>query len=68
MKFKTLDEMNEFMSKYDPFEIGENENEKDYLEIINKHIKTDIIDKGKELKPFILNNLLIKLENKYNWY
>jgi hypothetical protein len=67
MKFKTLDEMNEFMSKYDPFEIGEGENEKEYLSVINKYIKKDIVDKGKELSGSKLNRLLMKLEDKYGW-
>jgi hypothetical protein len=68
MKFKNLDEMNEFMSKYDPFEIGESESEKTYLKVINKHIKSDIVDKGKTLTPGKLNGLLMRLEDKYDWY
>jgi hypothetical protein len=67
MKFKSLDEMNEFMSKYDPFEIGRYEREKKYLDKINDHIKKDIIDKGKILNPSKLNSLLMRLEMKYDW-
>jgi hypothetical protein len=67
MKFKSLDEMNEFMSKYDPFEIGEGEEDKTYLNVINKHIKKDIVDKGKILTPSKLNSLLMRLEMKYDW-
>ena len=67
MKFETLEEMNEFLDKYDPFEIGEGEEDETYLEIINKYIKKDIEDKGKTLTPSKLNSLLMKLENKYDW-
>jgi hypothetical protein len=67
MKFKSLDEMNDFMSKYDPFEIGEGEEDKTYLDVINKHIEKDIVEKGKKLTPAKLNSLLMRLEMKYDW-
>ena len=67
MKFKTLNQLNAFINKYDPFEIGPREKESKYLTIINKHIKQDVVDKGKVLTPSKLNSLLMKLEDKYGW-
>lgn len=63
---KNLNELNEYLMSgdYDPFEIGENENENEIMKVINEYIQTDILDKGKKLTPSKLNGLLIKLENK----
>jgi hypothetical protein len=38
------------------------------FKIIKKHIKLDILDKGKKLTPSKLNSLIVRLEDKYDWY
>ena len=64
--FKSIDDMSKYLVKggYDELDgYGAKE-----LSIINKHIKSDILDKGKELTPKSLNSLIVKLESKYGWY
>jgi len=41
---------------------------KKQLSIINKHIKSDILDKGKKLTPKSLDSLIAMLEEEYGWY
>lgn len=64
--FKSIDDMSNYLVKggYDELDgYGVKE-----LPIINKHIKSDILDKGKELTPRNLNSLIVRLETKYDWY
>jgi CO dehydrogenase/acetyl-CoA synthase epsilon subunit len=64
--FKSINDMNKYLTDgdYDGLDgYGKKE-----LSIINKHIKSDILDKGKELTPRSLNSLIVRLENKYDWY
>jgi hypothetical protein len=64
--FKSIKDMNDYLVKgdYDSLDgYGMEE-----FSIINKHIKSDILDKDKKLTPKSLNSLIVKLEDKYNWY
>lgn len=64
--FKSINDMSDYLKKGDYDELdGYGVKE---LPIINKHIKSDILDKGKELTPRSLNSLIVKLETKYGWY
>ena len=65
--FKSIDDMSEYLIKggYDElygYEDGEE------FPIIMKHIQSDILDKGKKLTPSNFNSLVMRLENKYDWY
>ena len=64
--FKSINDMSNYLTDggYDELDgYGVKE-----LSIINKHIKSDILDKGKELTPRSLNSLIVRLETKYGWY
>jgi hypothetical protein len=64
-EFKSINDMSKYLEDggYDELDgYGSKE-----LPIINKHIQSDIIDKGKKLTPRSLNSLIVKLEDKYNW-
>jgi hypothetical protein len=64
--FESINDMSSYLEKggYDELDgYGSKE-----LSIINKHIKSDILDKGKTLSPSKLNSLIVKLEDKYGWY
>ena len=64
--FNSIRDMNDFLVKggYDELDgYGDEE-----FKIIKKHIKSDILDKGKKLTPSSLNSLIVGLENKYDWY
>jgi hypothetical protein len=64
--FESINDMSSYLEKggYDELDgYGSKE-----LSIINKHIKSDILDKGKTLSPSKLNSLIVKLEDKYSWY
>jgi thermostable 8-oxoguanine DNA glycosylase len=64
--FKSIKDMNDYLVKgdYDSLDgYGMEE-----FSIINKHIKSDILDKDKKLTPKSLNSLIVKLEDKYDWY
>lgn len=65
--FKSIDDMSFYLEKddYDPMD-GYKDDE--HLDTINNHIKSDILDKNKNLTPARLNSLLVRLEKKYNWY
>ena len=64
--FKSISDMNNYLKKGDYDELDGYSSKE--LSIINKHIKSDILDKGKTLSPSKLNSLIIKLEDKYGWY
>lgn len=66
VSFNSIESMNDYLINggYDELDGYGNKE----LNIINKHIKSDIIDAGKTLNPRLLNSLLVKLERKYNWY
>jgi hypothetical protein len=63
--FKSLDQMNDYLEKggWDPYEVADEQAEKKGLMLINKYIKSNILDKGKTLSPNKLNALLIKIED-----
>jgi len=63
--FKSLDQMNDYLEKggWDPYEVADEKAEKKGLMLINKYIKSNILDKGKTLSPNKLNALLIKIED-----
>jgi hypothetical protein len=64
--FKSISDMSNYLKKGDYDELDGYSSKE--LSIINKHIKSDILDKGKTLSPSKLNSLIIKLEDKYGWY
>jgi hypothetical protein len=57
--------MNDYLEKggWDPYEVADEKAEKKGLMLINKYIKSNILDKGKTLSPNKLNALLIKIED-----
>jgi hypothetical protein len=63
--FKSLDQMNDYLEKggWDPYEVADEKAEKKGLMLINKYIKSNILDKGKTLSPNKLNALLMKIED-----
>ena len=63
--FKSLDQMNDYLEKdgWDPYEVEDEQAEKKGLMLINKYIKSNILDKGKTLSPNKLNALLMKIED-----
>ena len=64
--FNSIKDMSNFLVKGDYDELDGYGNEE--FKIIKKHIKSDILDNGKELTPSRLNSLIVRLENKYGWY
>ena len=63
--FKSISDMSNYLKKGDYDELDGYSSKE--LSIINKHIKSDILDKGKTLSPSKLNSLIVKLEDKYGW-
>jgi coenzyme F420-reducing hydrogenase alpha subunit len=62
----TIEDMNNFLVQGDYDELDGYGDEE--FKIIKKHIKLDILDKGKKLTPSKLNSLIVRLEDKYDWY
>jgi len=64
--FNSIEDMSNFLVQGDYDELDGYGDEE--FTIINKHIKSDILDKGKKLTPSSLNSLIVRLEDKYDWY
>ena len=64
--FKSIKDMNDYLVKKGLD--GLDGYGKKQLSIINKHIKSDILDKGKKLTPKSLDSLIAMLEEEYVWY
>jgi hypothetical protein len=64
--FNSIEDMNNFLVQGDYDELDGYGDEE--FKIIKKHIKLDILDKGKKLTPSKLNSLIVRLEDKYDWY
>ena len=59
MKFKSIKELNLFLNEYDKVDFIGNEDENEFLDLVNEELKN-----YKRINPFNVNNCLIKLENK----
>ena len=59
MKFESIKELNLFINEYDGVDFVDNNNESEFLDLVNEELKN-----YKRKNPFNVNNCLIKLENK----
>ena len=59
MKFESIKELNLFINEYDGVDFVDNNNEIEFLDLVNEELKN-----YKRKNPFNVNNCLIKLENK----